>query len=60
VVPKLFTPFVHGPNARGGLGLGLALAHRFLALQEGTIHAAAAEDGGAVLVVTLPVEPAKR
>jgi signal transduction histidine kinase len=60
VVPKLFTPFVHGPNARGGLGLGLALAQRFLALQRGTIQATGASDGGAVLVVTLPVDRPRR
>jgi signal transduction histidine kinase len=60
VLPKLFTPFLQGPNARGGLGLGLALAQRFLALQQGTIQATAGSDGGAVFVVTLPIDRPKR
>ena len=60
VVPRLFTPFVQGPNGRGGLGLGLALAHRFLALQQGRIEATNATDGGAVFVITLPIERPKR
>ncbi len=58
VVPKLFTPFVQGRNARGGLGLGLALADRFLRLQQGTIQSTGGE-GGAAFVVTLPLERPK-
>jgi signal transduction histidine kinase len=60
VAPRLFTPFVQGPNARGGLGLGLALAQRFLALQHGTIRAAGGAGSGAAFVVTLPLERPKR
>jgi signal transduction histidine kinase len=58
VAPKLFTPFVQGRNARGGLGLGLALADRFLRLQQGTIQSTGGE-GGAALVVTLPLDRPK-
>ena len=55
VLPRLFTPFVQGPNARGGLGVGLAVAQRLLALQHGTITAHNATDGGATVVVALPL-----
>jgi len=55
VLPRLFTPFVQGPNARGGLGVGLAVAQRLLALQRGTITADNASDGGATVVVALPL-----
>jgi len=55
VLPRLFTPFVQGTNARGGLGVGLAVAQRLLALQQGTITARNAIDGGATVVVTLPL-----
>jgi signal transduction histidine kinase len=55
VVPQLFTPFVKGRNARGGLGLGLALARLLLGLQHGTIDATNPSDGGARVVVSLPL-----
>jgi signal transduction histidine kinase len=55
VLPRLFTPFVHGANARGGLGLGLAIARRLLALHEGTIDAENPVGGGARFVITLPL-----
>jgi signal transduction histidine kinase len=55
VLPRLFTPFVQGPNARGGLGVGLAVAQRLLALQHGTITANNTSDGGATVVVALPL-----
>jgi signal transduction histidine kinase len=55
LLPQLFTPFVQGPNAHGGLGVGLALSHRLLALQNGTIQALPPDDqGGATFVVSLP------
>jgi signal transduction histidine kinase len=55
VVARLFTAFVQGKNARGGLGLGLAIAHRLLALHRGTLEATNPPDGGARFVVTLPL-----
>jgi signal transduction histidine kinase len=58
ILPRLFTPFVQGPNAHGGLGLGLALTQRLLALQHGTIEAANARGAGATFVITLPLDKA--
>lgn len=55
VLSRVFAPFVSGPNARGGLGLGLALAHRLIALHRGEIAVANAPDGGARATVTLPL-----
>jgi signal transduction histidine kinase len=52
---RLFTPFVHGVNARGGLGLGLAIAHQLTALQHGTLTVANAPEGGVRAIVTLPL-----
>jgi signal transduction histidine kinase len=53
----LFTPFVQGRNARGGLGLGLALAQRLVTLQRGTLEASDAASGGASFVMRLPLAP---
>jgi signal transduction histidine kinase len=55
VLAQLFTPFVKGRNARGGLGLGLALARRLLELHGGTIDAGSPASGGARVVVSLPL-----
>jgi signal transduction histidine kinase len=38
VAPYLFEPFRRGPNARGGLGVGLAVARWLVALHGGTIE----------------------
>ena len=54
LLPRLFTPFAQGSNARGGLGLGLAIAQRLLVPHRGTIEATNAAEGGARFVVTLP------
>jgi signal transduction histidine kinase len=52
----LFRPFVQGPNAHGGLGVGLSVAYGLVALHQGTIHALErGERGGATVVVMLPV-----
>jgi signal transduction histidine kinase len=52
----LFRPFVQGPNAHGGLGVGLSVAHGLVTLHQGTLHALErGERGGATMVVTLPV-----
>ncbi len=48
-----------GPTRRfGGTGLGLAIARDFVTLHGGTIVAGAAEEGGALLTVTLPLRAA--
>jgi signal transduction histidine kinase len=54
IVPRLFQPFVQGPNARGGLGLGLALARRLVVLHGGTLEPSDVP-GGTTFVVTLPL-----
>jgi len=56
VRPTLFRPFVQGPNAHGGLGVGLSVAHGLVTLHQGTLHALErGERGGATMIVTLPV-----
>ncbi len=54
--PRLFTPFVQGRNARGGLGVGLAVARWLVELHGGAIEALPAGDlGGTTIVVTVPL-----
>ena len=55
ILPRLFTPFVQGANARGGLGLGLALAQRLVALHGGTLVGSNRAEGGATLRARLPL-----
>lgn len=56
LLPQLFTPFVQGPNAHGGLGVGLAVTRGLVALHHGTVEALRQGDrGGTTIVVTLPV-----
>jgi len=56
LLPQLFAPFVQGPNARGGLGAGLAIAQRIARLHDGAIEAIAHGDrGGATFVLSLPL-----
>ena len=59
VAERVFTPFVQGANAHGGLGIGLAVARWLVDLHGGTIEATPrGEHGGATLVVRLPVDTA--
>jgi signal transduction histidine kinase len=52
----LFRPFVQGPNARGGLGVGLAVARWLVDLHGGVIEGLpGGEHGGATFRVTLPL-----
>lgn len=60
LLPHIFEPFVQAPQAldrpRGGLGLGLSVARRVIALHGGSIEARSEGPGrGAELVVHLPV-----
>jgi signal transduction histidine kinase len=60
---RLFAPFIQGPNARGGLGVGLAVARRLIELHGGTIEARPrSERGGASFSIHLPLtdEPTRR
>jgi signal transduction histidine kinase len=54
VTAQLFQPFTRGPNARGGLGVGLAVARWLVALHGGTMEPLDTGEG-AGFVVTLPL-----
>lgn len=55
----LFHPFTQGPNARGGLGVGLAVARWLVDLHGGVIEGMPAdEQGGATFQVSLPLTTA--
>jgi signal transduction histidine kinase/ActR/RegA family two-component response regulator len=59
LLPRLFTPFVQGEQtldrARGGLGLGLALANRIASLHRGTLSAESEGPGrGSSFTLSLP------
>lgn len=60
LLPRLFVPFVQGPEAEGGaasgLGIGLALARRIVELHGGTLEAQSRGVGrGSQFVVRLPL-----
>ena len=56
----LFRPFVQGPNARGGLGVGLAVARWLVDLHGGVIEGGpGGEHGGATFQVSLPLTAAQ-
>lgn len=60
-VPHLFNAFSLAPragNRSAGLGLGLHICHRLVALMEGTIAYRPAEGGGSAFRVELPLAPA--
>jgi signal transduction histidine kinase len=52
---RLFLPFQKGPNARGGLGVGLAIVRGLAVLHGGAAEAEASSDAGATFVVRLPL-----
>lgn len=55
LVPRLFEPFVRGPNARGeGTGLGLTITRRLVEALKGTIVYEPREPNGARFAVWLP------
>ena len=61
VLPHIFDRFYKADAARtrsAGSGLGLAITQENVRLHGGTVHAANAPDGGAVLTVELPLEGA--
>ena len=61
LLPRVFELFSQGPDGRaaGGLGIGLALAQRIMALHGGTIEAVSGGAGrGSTFTVRLPLEHA--
>lgn len=57
-LPRVFERFYRAPGARGmpGSGLGLAIVRQVAELHGGTVEAQVATGGGALLVLTLPVD----
>ena len=53
---KLFEPFYRGPNAgnQPGVGLGLTLTRRIIALHKGTLTISSPEPGGLLIRIVLP------
>lgn len=65
MLPKVFELFAQVDRtlerSTGGLGIGLALARRLVAMHGGTIEAASAGQGrGSTFTVRLPLQPARR
>jgi len=58
-LPHVFERFYRADAARSasGSGLGLTIARRIVEAHRGEIRAANGEDGGAVVAITLPLEP---
>jgi signal transduction histidine kinase len=57
--PHIFDRFFRAPEAAArapGLGLGLSIAAQVVALHGGTISASAAEHGGTIMTVRLPLQ----
>lgn len=58
-LPHLFRPFYRVADARerqtGGVGVGLAIAHRAVSLHDGTITASNAPGGGLLVEISLPL-----
>ncbi len=59
-LPHLFEPFYRGGSVDGGeshAGLGLAIAHRIMELQQGAIRVDSRIGEGAVFTIDLPIKP---
>jgi len=55
ILERAIEPFVRGPDARGGWGLGLAIVSRLVGLMNGELAFATIPGGGTTVRVTLPV-----
>ena len=53
LLPSLFDPFV--TQRPGGIGLGLAIAHRIVDEHGGTIEARNGDEGGGLVTIRFPV-----
>jgi two-component system sensor histidine kinase CpxA len=60
-LPNLFRPFFRADHpkdrASGGAGLGLAIAHRAVAMHQGRISARNRPEGGLIVEIRLPLSP---
>jgi two-component system, sensor histidine kinase and response regulator len=59
VIDTLFEPFKRPRGRRGGLGLGLYIAHQIAQAHGGRIEVQSSEVAGTVFTVRLPREPAR-
>jgi len=55
IIHKVFDPFFTTKDVGKGTGLGLSITHGIITEHGGTIDIAAAEEGGAVVTIELPV-----
>jgi signal transduction histidine kinase len=53
---QLFERFKRGTDERSQTGLGLAIVHELVLLHQGTISVDTAPEGGALFIVTLPLD----
>ncbi len=58
VLPHIFEPFFTTKTGGKGTGLGLAIAARIVDAHQGTLSVAPGDNGGTVVTVCLPTEPA--
>jgi two-component system OmpR family sensor kinase len=58
-IESLFEPFTRG-RASTGFGLGLAIAHRAVAVHKGSIHATSLPEGGVEVQILLPLEAVRQ
>jgi PAS domain S-box-containing protein len=58
VLPRIFDPFFTTKDVGQGAGLGLAITYGIIQEHGGTISAANAPEGGAIVTIELPAAPA--
>jgi len=62
LLPRIFDLFTQAERtldrSQGGLGIGLALAHRLISMHAGTVTVESTEHNGSIFTVTLPVADA--